>query len=201
MAAKYYDTLSDTGRIKTGLMSLFCNTKDIARLIMPAPDNDTFTWEQNWYGGSFDRNDNGKTETVKLAGHCFDIPYTEGIITDNRCAVFIESYLTKIINQRIKETKVEVCVLCHKDSLRLSDEDMEYYNAKGIYGNRIDSAIQMIHTTIINPATMDSAIKKYSIGNMNLSEENPLKQHTAGTGFYGKCLSYTYQSFYQRNSR
>lgn len=199
MAEKYYDTLSDTGSLKTCLMSLFGNTKDIARLIMPAPDDNTFTWEQNWYGGSFDKNTGGRTETVKLTGHCFDIPYMEGIITDNRCAVFIESCLAKITSQRIRETKVEICVMCHKDSLRLSDEDMEYYNAKGIYGNRVDSALQMIHTTIIKPETMDGMIKKYSIGNMNLSEENPLKPHTAGNGFYGKCLSYTYQSFYRRN--
>lgn len=200
MAEKYYTLLSDIGRIKESLMSLFFDTDDITRLIMPESDNTNFTREQNWYGGKFETNTENQTSITTLMGHCFDIPYIEGAITDNRCAIFIETYLTKAANQHIRETGVDICVICHKDFLKLSEEDKQYYNSKGIYGNRVDSAVQLINSTILNPNVMDYIKENYSIGNMNLSEENPLKQYLPKAEFYGKCLSYTYQAFYQRKS-
>lgn len=200
MAEKYYVPLSDLGRIKESLMSLFFETEDITRLIMPESDNTNFTKEQNWYGGNFHKNTESQTDITTLTGHCFDIPYIEGAVSDNRCAVFIETYLTKADNQHIKEAGVDICVICHKDSLKLSDEDKEYYNSKGVYGNRVDSAVQVINSSILNPNIMDNIKENYSIGNMNLSSQNPLKQYLPKADFYGKCLSYTYQSFYKRKS-
>lgn len=192
MAEKYYDPLSDMGRIKETLMSLFCDTEDITRLIMPELDNPNFTWEQNWYGGNFD--------TTPLIGHCFDIPYIKGMITDNRCAIFIETYLKRVGNQHLKEVGVDIGVICHKDSVGLSAEEKTYYNSIGIYGNRVDCAIQAINSSILNHQMMDTIKEKYSIGVMNLAEENPLKLYTTESEFYGKCLSYTYQTFYQRKN-
>ena len=183
MSEKYYDLLSDMSRIKDNLMSLFYNSRDITGLIMPKSDDEALTAENSWYGR-----------------HCFDTPYIEGIIPDNGCAVFIETYLTKAENQHIKEVGVDIAVVCHKDSIRLSDEDKEYFNSMGVYGNRIDSAIQLINSAILSQSTMDMIKEKYSIGNMVLAKENPLKQFTAGTDFYGKCLSYTYQTFYRRKN-
>ncbi len=192
MAEKYYDPLSDMGRIKETLMSLFCDTENITKLIMPELDNPNFTWEQNWYGGTFD--------TTPLIGHCFDIPYIKGMITDNRCAIFIETDLIRVGNQHLKEVGVDISVICHKDSIGLSAEEKMYYNSIGIYGNRVDCAIQAINSSILNHQIMDTIKEKYSIGVMNLVEENPLKQYTDESEFYGKCLSYTYQTFYQRKS-
>ncbi len=191
MAEQYYNPLSDMSRIKTNLMSLFCDTEDITRLIMPKLDNENYTLEQNWYGGKF--------ETSTLPGHCFDTPYIEGAMTDNNCAIFIETYLTKAANQHIKEVGLDICVICHKDSIRLSADDTEYFHSKGIYGNRIDSSIQAINSSILHSQIADDIRRKYAIGDIRLSlEENPLKQYSQEPNFYGKCLSYTYQSFYQR---
>lgn len=198
MEDKYYNPLSDMSRIKTGLMSMFCDEENITRLIMPNLDNDNFTFEQNWYGGSFEKDIHGKTHIETLIGHCFDTPYIDGTVTDNRCAIFIETYIIKAENQHIKEMGVDVFVVCHKDSVKLSQEDKEYFESIGVYGNRVDSAIQVINSCILNPTIMAGIKRKYSIGSMNLSERNPLKQYVPGTKFYGKCLSYTYQSFYQR---
>lgn len=192
MAEKYYDPLSDMGRIKETLMSLFFDTEDITKLIMPELDNPNFTWEQNWYGGTFD--------TTPLIGHCFDIPYLKGMITDNRCAIFIETNLMRVGNQHLKEVGVDICVICHKDSVGLSPEEKAYYNSIGIYGNRVDCAIQAINSSILHHQMMDTIKEKYSIGVMNLIEENPMKQYTDESEFYGKCLSYTYQTFYQRKN-
>lgn len=198
MEDKYYNPLSDMSRIKTGLMSMFCDEENITRLIMPNLDNDNFTFEQNWYGGSFEKDIHGKAHIETLIGHCFDTPYIDGTVTDNRCAIFIETYIIKAENQHIKEMGVDVFVVCHKDSVKLSQEDKEYFESIGVYGNRVDSAIQVINSCILNPTIMAGIKRKYSIGSMNLSERNPLKQYVPGTKFYGKCLSYTYQSFYQR---
>lgn len=198
MTKKYYDPLSDMSRIKESLMSLFCDSKDITRLIMPNLDNENFTWEENWYGGRFDKNIKGQTEIENLIGHCFDTPYIEGTVTDNRCAIFIETYLISVNNQHVKEVGVDIMVVCHKDSVRLPKEDKEYYKSIGVYGNRVDSAIQVINSSILESEIMTEIKKKYSIGDMNLAERNPLKQYVPGTKFYGKCLSYIYHTFYQR---
>lgn len=195
---KYYDPLSDMAMIKESLMFLFCDTEDITRLIMPQLDNNHFTFEENWYGGSFDKNVYGDTEIENLVGHCFDTPYIEGTVTDNRCAVFIETYLTRVDNQHFKQVGVDIFIIAHKDTVKLSDEDKRYYKSKGIYGNRVDSAVQVINSTINNEETMNAIKKKYSIGNLSLSERNPIKQYAPGTKFYGKCLSYVYDTFYQR---
>lgn len=200
MTEKSYDPLSDMSRIKESLMYLFCDFEDITRLIMPTLDNTNFTWEQNWYGGTFDKNIKGQTEITTLLGHCFDTPYIEGTVTDNRCAIFIETYLINVKNQHIKEVGVDIMVICHRDSVRLSDDDRKYFESIGVYGNRVDSAIQLINSSILNHNVMDGIKEKYSIGDMNLIEENPLQQYVPGTKFYGKVLHYTYQTFYQRKN-
>lgn len=201
MGEKYYNPLSDMSRIKVSLMSLFCDSEDITKLIMPSLDNDNFTLEQNWYGGTFEKITAGQTETETLAGHCFDTPYIEGTVIDNSCAVFIETYLIKAANQHIKEVAVDIMVVCHKDSLKLSQNDKEYYEAAGVYGNRVDSAIQVINSSILNPEVIEKIKEKYSIGDMNLIEKNPIEQYAPCAEFYGKVLHYTYQSFYQRKSK
>lgn len=200
MTTKYYDPLSDMSRIKASLMSLFCDLDDLTRLIMPTLDNSNFTWEQNWYGGNFDTNTKGQTEITTLIGHCFDTPYIEGTVTDNRCAIFVETYLSKVENRHIKEVGVDIMIICHKDAVKLSDEDKRYYESIGVYGNRVDSAVQVINSSILNPKIMDKIKQKYSIGDMNLLERSPLQQYVPGTKFYGKVLHYTYQTFYQRKN-
>lgn len=127
--------------------------------------------------------------------HCFDTPYLEGAVTDNGCAVFVETYLTKIENQHIKEVGVDITVVCHMDSVKLSDEEKAYYESIGIYGNRVDSAVQVINSSILNLK------QNYSIGAMNLLDKNPLEQYVPGSNFYGKVLHYTYQAFYQRKNK
>ena len=200
MGEKYYNPLSDMSRIKTSLMSLFCDLNDLTKLIMPQLDNDNFTFEENWLGGKYDKNKYGKTEIVDLVGHCFDMPYIEGTVTDNRCAIFIETYVTKVENEHLKEVGMDVFIVCHKDSVHLSKEDKKYFESIGVYGNRVDSAVQVINSSILNQFVMDSIKKKYSIGTVNLVERNPIQQYVPGTKFYGKVLHYTYQTFYQRKN-
>lgn len=175
MPENYYNPLSDMGRIKESLISLFSHTEDLTRLI----------------------------------AHCFDTPYMEGIAADCGSAIFVETHLTKKTSQRIKEVGIDIWVLCQKDSIELSETDKAYYQSKGIYGNRIDSSIQVIHSSLSAPQTIHAPVEKYSaekhpfgkysFGGLSLSsEKDPLTPCCPGAGFYGKCLSYTYQSFHQR---
>ncbi|MBO5093691.1 MAG: hypothetical protein J6C33_04955 [Lachnospiraceae bacterium] len=200
MSEKYYNPLSDMGRIKADLMSLFCDSEDITRLIMPNLDDADFTREQNWYGGAFTKDIKGQPEEKTLTGHCFDTPYIEGMVADNKCAVFLETYLSKAGSQHIKEVAVDIMVVCHKDAIRLSAEDTEYYESIGVYGNRVDSAIQVINSSVSDHGITTKIKEKYSIGGMNFIEKDPLQQYVPGTKFYGKVLHYTYQAFYQRKN-
>lgn len=195
---RYYDPLSDMSRIKEYLINLFLDKDDIVNLIMPTLDDNHFTLNQNWLGGKYEKNVYGETEIKTLLGHCFDHPYLEGTVTDSRCAIFIETYLNRVENRHIKEVGLDVFIVCHKDMVQLSDEDKDYYRSIGIYGNRVDSAIQLINSAILDIETMNNIKKRYSIGSMDLAEEEPLKQYIPSTKFYGKCLSYTYNTFYQR---
>ena len=198
---KYYDPLSDMSRIKESLVELFGDIEDIANLIMPNLDDERYTWMENWLGGNYIETVDGETNIINLIGHCFDIPYVEGTISDNRCAIFMETHLLKVENQHIKQVGLDIFVVCHKDAVRLSKDEKEYYNSIGIYGNRVDSAIQVINSTINDKELMKGIKEKYSIGELTFVERNPLKQYIPATKFYGKCLSYTYQSFYQRKDK
>lgn len=200
MAINIYDPLSDLARIKLSLSSMFCDNEDITRLVMPSLDDSDFTWEENWYGGNFKETITGKTKIVTLIGHCFDTPYIEGTVTDNRCAIFIETTLESVPNQFIKEVSVDVSVICHRGSVRISKEDKAYYESKGIYGNRVDCLCQLINSSILSPRIMDGIMRKYSIGKMKLSDGNPIRLYVPGTKFYGKILRYNYYTNYQTKS-
>lgn len=160
----YYDPLSDLSRIKESLISCFCHTEDIMRLVT----------------------------------NCFSTPYRRGAVTDG-CAVFMETSVTKA-ETHLKEVRIDLSVVCHKDSLLLSEEDTEYCHGIGIYGNRVDSAVQAIHSAITDLQTMESLKKEYAIGNLHLSSVKPMKPHLTGTDFYGKVISFTYPSFYRRKN-
>lgn len=166
MTINAYNPLSDMSRIKDSLITLFCSSEDITRLV----------------------------------GQCYDTPYIEGTVSENSCAIFVETYLIRLKNQHIKEVGVDITVVCHKDCIKLSQEDKAYYEAMGIYGNRVDSAIQAINSSIQSCEVMEKIRENYSIGGMSLIEENPLQQYVPGTEFYGKVLHYTYQNFYKRKN-
>lgn len=192
-----YNPLSDMSRIKESLCSLFCDDEDIGRLVMPIPDDPDFTWEQNWYGGKMEKTVSGQTKVTTLLGHCFDVPYMEGTVTDNRCAIFVETQLLRVPNKFLKEVGIDISIVCHKDAVSLSGEESSYFHAKGIYGNRVDCLCQAINSSILNPQIMETIQRKYSIGELQLSEKEPVRLYVPGTRFYGKILSFSYHTNYQ----
>lgn len=201
MIPKIYDPLSDMSRIKDSLASLFCDTEDITNLVMPSLDDSDFTFEENWYGGKVEQTIDGQTKLENLIGHCFTVPYIEGTVTDNRCAIFIETYLASVPSKRMKNVVVEISIIAHKDSVGISKKDKKYYNSIGVYGNRVDCLCQLINSCLLSEQEMQHIKEKYSIGEITLFEKNPIRLYVPGTKFYGKIMSYVYTSYYQRASR
>lgn len=136
-------------------------------------------------------------DIARLAPCCFDTPYIEGAISDNGCAIFVDTNVMKV-SQRMKQVGINIFIVCPKESIQLSVEDADYYQSMGIYGNRVDSAIQAISSVLHNPAIIEEMKKKYFIGDLTFAENEPVKDFSPDSPFYGKCMSYTYQSFYQR---
>lgn len=134
----------------------------------------------------------GNNEDMKkLASHITDTPYAQGDVTENESGIFIDTHLRKVSNQRLKEVGTEIYVVCHKDALTLSDDEKTYFRNIGVYGNRVDCMVQMIHSMILET-------RDISIGDMNLVDEEPIKPYSPEGNYLGKQISYTCQSFYQR---
>lgn len=126
----------------------------------------------------------------KLAPHIIDTPYAKGSIAEKESGVFIDTHLRKVSNQRFKEVGTEIYVVCHKDALTLTEDEKTYFRNIGVYGNRVDCIVQMIHSLILE--TQD-----IRIGDINLVDEEPIKPYAPEEDFIGKQMSYTCQSFYQ----
>ena len=163
MKPKVYHPLSDMGRMKEELLSLFTNTESISNLI------------EGFY----------------------DTPYTQASMSDKKCAVFVETYLIKSEGNRMKEVVLDIAVVCQREASELTDEENTYYHSIGIYGNRVDSALQAIYSVISDSTATDALKQSLCIGNIALLPENPIDKCDIEGDFCGKQLHYTYRSFYQ----
>ena len=47
-------------------------------------------------------------DLTRLVPHCFDTPYIEGMTMGHDSAIFVETYLTKAVSQRIKEVGIDI---------------------------------------------------------------------------------------------
>lgn len=130
-------------------------------------------------------------DITKLSPHITDTTYVKGSVAENESGIFIDTHLRKVSNQRFKEVGTEIYVVCHKDALTLSEDEKTYFRNIGVYGNRVDCIVQMIHSLILE--TQD-----IRIGDMNLVDEEPIKPYLPEENLIGKQMSYTCQSFYQR---
>ena len=134
----------------------------------------------------------GNSEDIKkLAPHITDMPYVQGSIAENESSIFMDTRLRKVPNQRLKEVGTEIYVVCHKDALTLSEDEKAYFRSIGVYGNRVDCIVQMVHSIILETQNI-------SIGDMDFIDEEPIKPYIPEVDFIGKQMSYTCQTFYQR---
>lgn len=193
---KVLNPLASLGKIKEVLCDLFMETSSISDIVMFKIDNENYTYEQNWYGGKYNKDKFGKANSNELVGHCFTVPYVNSAIMDNRCIICMESYLTELPNDSNKRISLEISVLCHRSSVKLTDEETEKYHELGMYGNRIDVALQAINLALLDKKISD----KFGIGRIRLRERNPVIAFSGGVDFHGKSLCYIVDDFYLTSS-
>lgn len=161
MEEKLYHPLSDLGRIKEDLLTLFSDTESIN----------------------------------KLCSTKYDIPYAPENMSQQHCAIFVETSITALEGNRIKEVSLDISVACAKESSTLSEEEKSYYQALGIYGNRTDCLLQAIHTLITASEAAEILKKKYCISSLSMISKNPIETLETSEGFFGKQMHYSYRSF------
>ena len=74
----------------------------------------------------------------------FDVPFIYATVTDTRNAICIDTEMVSC-SQTLKEMRVIINVMCHKESLELDVKTRLKYKKLGYIGrNRLDIAIAII---------------------------------------------------------
>lgn len=177
--------LVSLGLIKDKIKTIFMLNDDITSLTMPILDNPNYSFEENWLGKKIGRSDD-TDDQEKLIGHFRSTPYFDETITDTRTIIMIETYINKLSNSII-DYMLTVNVVSHKNGIEFSEKEMEKWNSKGFYGNRVD----MICMAIYKALTDESTINKFGIGKMELnSYVNQMQSFKPNNDFYGRTLSF-----------
>lgn len=189
------------GGFKEALQKAFFEDEDIRELTMPKLDNENYSAEDNWYGGTFYSEIDGKKKKEVLVGHCFDVPFIDETLTDNRLIITIEVlnrnlYYQNVGSDTIRALTIIVTVFCHKDCLIYPDQEtrdlLEKFRTRGYTGNRLDMVVAAIQRHIENEdfEYVDADGKKYGIGHASLLKRAPMESYQPNPYFYGIQMLY-----------
>lgn len=157
-------------------------------ILMPVIEDERFDKIDNFLGGNFEYYENGSLQLVDLKKHLFDVPFVYNTITDTRNVICIDTELLSC-SQSIKEMKVTINIMCHKESIELDVGTRLKYRKEGYIGrNRLDIAVAIIGD-IVNRSS------KFGIGKLSPSEYNPVKSYYFSNEYFGKILTYTCTDF------
>ena len=157
-------------------------------VMMPVIEDDRFDKIDNFLGGSFEYYDDGKLQYIDLKRHLFDVPFIYATVTDTRNAICIDTEMVSC-SQTLKEMRVIINVMCHKESLELDVKTRLKYKKLGYVGrNRLDIAIAIIGDIINRSA-------EFGIGKLSPSRYEPVKSYYFSDEFFGKILTYTCTDF------
>lgn len=187
-----HDPLWEFGAFKDTLQLLFMNDDLITRLVMPELDDDNFSYEQNWKGGSYTINKYGKTCQTTLVGHCFTHPYIEETVKDTRTFICMETTANLIPNTRIKNISLQIYVYSHHDILDLTSDESAYFTQKGLAGNRCDMAMMAINRLMCS----QEIGRDFGIGSVNFADRYPISTNVPNNKYYGRVLSYVISDFH-----
>lgn len=195
MANKNYEYHA-LGSYKEKLFQLFVKDEKsdlLIDILMPVIEDSRFDKIDNFIGGSFKCMQDGNVELVDLKQHLFDVPFVYSTVTDTRNVICIDTNLNSC-SQSLKEMKIEISVMCHKESLQLDMETRIKYKDLGYVGrNRLDIAIAIIGD-IINRST------EFGIGKLSPSRYEPVKSYYFSNEFFGKILTYTCTDFMKNHT-
>ena len=162
-------------------------------VMMPVIEDDRFDKIDNFLGGSFEYYDDGKLQYIDLKRHLFDVPFIYATVTDTRNAICIDTEMVSC-SQTLKEMRVIINVMCHKESLELDVKTRLKYKKLGYIGrNRLDIAIAIIGD-IVNRST------EFGIGKLSPSRYEPVKSYYFSDEFFGKILTYTCTDFMKNHT-
>lgn len=193
------------GGIKDAYKKIFLADDDLREIVMPTDSelyDKRFSPEANWLGGRYTCRNNGKTETVELTGHCFDVPYVRDTITDNRIVICMDTYLDRTHYSTTKTINVMINVLANKDGcVVLTDSDRRFLakmRARGYTGNRLDMAIAAIARCVTEAHEIkdDNLRCTYGIGGAIFSNRDGMTLYQPNVYFSGKQLIFSVSDFY-----
>lgn len=180
------------GLIKDKIGKIFMLDDDITSLVMPKLDDDSFTFEQNWFGCEIEENIYDEEKARYLIGHCKDTPYFDETITDQRSMIMTEAYI-RDFKTSYMNILLNINVVCHKNIIEFSKNDKKLWVEKGYAGNRVD----MICMAIYNVLTSKDFINEFGIGKMNFPYNSPqLQSFKPNYNFYGRQMTFLIDEIY-----
>lgn len=192
------------GGIKDAYSALFLANDDIREIIMPRNSDlydQRFSDYENWRGGRYTTRQNGKSETVELVGHCFDVPFIRDTITDNRMMICMDTYYNRAYTQQVKDIVIMINVFGHKESLvSLTDEDRKFLaqmHQRGYTGNRLDMAVAAITQAVLTAHEVEDKDLRctYGIGGASVAQREGIQLYSPNVNFYGKQLHFEIPEF------
>lgn len=178
--------LVSLGLIKEAVGNILMTNNDVSSLAMPYLDDEDYSFEDNWFGCKIGKNIHGQVKDSRLLGHCKDVPYMDETITDTRSIILMETYPASISTSIIDYTLV-INVICHRDVIKLDDDEKSEWRKKGYAGNRLDMICQAINLALTDESIKDS----FGIGTMRLdTRTSQLQSFKPNTNFYGRTMVY-----------
>lgn len=199
------------GGLKEAIQKAFFEDEDIRELTMPRLDNDNYSAEDNWYGGVFYSETNGEKKAEKLEGYCFDVPFIDDTLTDNRLIITVEVLNRNLYYQNVGSNTIEaftiiITVFCHKDCLMYPDQEMkdllDRFRTRGYTGNRLDMVVAAIQRLMENEDLefVDEDGKYYGMGKASLLKRVPMESYQPNPYFYGIQIMYGQDEIHTPNT-
>lgn len=153
-------------------------------ILMPTIENGDFDKTENFLGGKYKTGN----QYIILKRHMFDVPFIYSTITDTRCAICMDTNISKC-SPTLKEMIVDISVVCHKSILEIDDDIRKRYFDLGYIGrNRIDIALAIIGD-ILNDSN------NFGIGKLTPVPYNPTQSLFPNRDFWEKSSRYSCTDF------
>lgn len=160
------------GRDKDIIKKTFLQDENIVNLLLPNYDADTSKCD---------------LETI-LDSYIFDTIAVDNTQLEAKVYICMDTYVTKIDSDSVKEIGIVVRVFCHGDLLKLPNKEKAKYIKFGYFGNRIDMLIDAIDRCLNGKRDM-------GIGRLRLRPRSPIEIIQPVNGYYGKSLTYLVSDF------
>ncbi len=153
-------TLKELGEYKTRVQNALINSEKIRKLIL----------------GSTDK----PTKVIKeFRKHVNSHLFIDDKIQETDTYIFFDIFMP-MLRPQVKNVKILIYAICHRDIL-------EDYTEDGYYGNRADILAELIEETLLDP----TIVKEYGIGDLSLDSIDIYN----ASSFYGRIMAFSVPNF------